>query len=145
MIATEACAVRLSDLFVPVPLRRNRRNTGRPKDCPSSGSAAPIPWFLLSSSVFVWFCERCVRRKRLRLGGGLDGGRRLCWGSCFVGIQLKEWHDHPYGPTTHLYGSLYFTITGFHLLHVLVGTRHSVAVVDAGPRSAISTTSDAPH
>lgn len=42
-------------------------------------------------------------------------------GAIFVGIQLKEWHDHPYGLTTHLYGSLYFTITGFHLMHVLVG------------------------
>ena len=42
-------------------------------------------------------------------------------GVIFVAIQLKEWHDHPYGLTTHLYGSLYFTITGFHMMHVLVG------------------------
>ncbi len=42
-------------------------------------------------------------------------------GCIFVGIQLKEWHDHPYGLTAHLYGSLYFTITGFHMAHVVVG------------------------
>ena len=75
---------------------------------------------LLSSSVFVWFCERCIRRKRLRLGVA-SMGVGIVLGIVFVGVQLKEWHDHPYGPTTHLYGSLYFTITGFHLLHVLVG------------------------
>ena len=42
-------------------------------------------------------------------------------GVLFVGVQLKEWHDHPYGPSAHLYGSLYFTITGFHMLHVVAG------------------------
>ena len=34
---------------------------------------------------------------------------------------MGEWHDHPYGLTAHLYGSLYFTITGFHMAHVVVG------------------------
>jgi cytochrome c oxidase subunit I+III len=34
---------------------------------------------------------------------------------------MKEWRDHPYGLTAHLYGSLYFTITGFHMAHVVVG------------------------
>jgi cytochrome c oxidase subunit 3 len=42
-------------------------------------------------------------------------------GVIFAGIQLHEWHDHSYGATSNLYGSLYFTITGFHLAHVLVG------------------------
>ena len=42
-------------------------------------------------------------------------------GGLFVGLQMKEYHDHHYGPSTHLYGSLYYTITGFHMLHVIVG------------------------
>jgi heme/copper-type cytochrome/quinol oxidase subunit 3 len=39
----------------------------------------------------------------------------------FLLIQVKEWKGHPYGMTAHLYGSLYFTITGFHMAHVVVG------------------------
>ena len=42
-------------------------------------------------------------------------------GVTFILIQLKEYHDKTYGITTNLYGSLYFTITGFHLCHVAVG------------------------
>ena len=91
-----------------------------PEGLPKLGIGSANTLVLLSSSVFVWFCERCIRRKRLRLGVA-SMGVGIVLGIVFVGIQLKEWHDHPYGPTTHLYGSLYFTITGFHLLHVLVG------------------------
>lgn len=75
---------------------------------------------LLLSSVFVWWCERLVRQRRTRLAvGSMAVGILL--GVVFVGIQMKEWHDHPYGIASNLYGSLYFTITGFHVAHVLVG------------------------
>ncbi|SAL88849.1 cytochrome c oxidase subunit I [Caballeronia arvi] len=91
-----------------------------PEGMPKLGIGGGNTLVLLSSSVFVWLCERCVRRKRIRLGvASMVVG--IVLGITFVGIQLKEWHDHPYGPTSHLYGSLYFTITGFHLMHVLVG------------------------
>lgn len=75
---------------------------------------------LLTSSVFVWLCERCVRRRRVR-GAVASMATGVVLGIVFMGIQLAEWHDHPYGLTTHLYGSLYFTITGFHMAHVAVG------------------------
>jgi cytochrome c oxidase subunit 3 len=42
-------------------------------------------------------------------------------GALFVGIQLVEWSKKTYGMTSNLYGSLYFTITGFHMLHVVIG------------------------
>jgi len=42
-------------------------------------------------------------------------------GVCFVVIQLHEWSIKTYDMTSNLYGSLYFTITGFHMLHVIVG------------------------
>ncbi|TDY20807.1 cytochrome c oxidase subunit 3 [Paraburkholderia sp. BL6665CI2N2] len=91
-----------------------------PEGLPKLGLGIANTIILLSSSVFVWLCERCVRRKRLRWAvASMTVGVLL--GIVFVGIQLLEWHDHPYGPTTHLYGSLYFTITGFHMAHVVVG------------------------
>lgn len=42
-------------------------------------------------------------------------------GVCFVAIQLNEWSKATYSMASDLYGTLYFTITGFHLLHVVVG------------------------
>jgi cytochrome c oxidase subunit 3 len=75
---------------------------------------------LLSSSGFVWLCERFVKRGRVR-PAVISMIVAIVLGIVFVGIQLHEWHAHPYGLTSNLYGSLYFTITGFHMAHVLVG------------------------
>ena len=91
-----------------------------PEGLPKLGLSSVNTVILLSSSVFVWLCEQCVRRRRKRWAIA-SMAIALVLGIVFVGIQLHEWHDHPYGPTSHLYGSLYFTITGFHLAHVLVG------------------------
>jgi len=91
-----------------------------PEGMPKIGVGGFSTSVLILSSVFAWLSERAVRKSRR--------WQALSWmivaivlGCLFVGIQLKEWHDHPYGVTAHLYGSLYFTITGFHLAHVLVG------------------------
>jgi cytochrome c oxidase subunit III len=75
---------------------------------------------LLASSVFVWLCERCVAcdRRYWSLASLLIA---LVLGVAFVWIQLNEWQNKTFDMTTNLYGSLYFTITGFHMLHVLVG------------------------
>jgi cytochrome c oxidase subunit 3 len=75
---------------------------------------------LLASSVFVWVSERCIRRRQ---SGWSLASMALAFilGACFVAIQLHEWGVKTYDMTSDLYGSLYFTITGFHMLHVLVG------------------------
>lgn len=75
---------------------------------------------LLSSSVAVWFGERGARKgSRAQLVGGLI--LSIVLGATFVGIQLVEWSHKPFTPTSSLYGSLFFTITGFHMAHVVVG------------------------
>jgi cytochrome c oxidase subunit III len=91
-----------------------------PEGLPKLGLGLANTAILLSSSVFVWLCERFVKRRRLHWAVA-SMSVALVLGVIFVGIQLKEWANHPYGLTTHLYGSLYFTITGFHLAHVAVG------------------------
>ncbi|MCI0151752.1 cytochrome c oxidase subunit 3 [Paraburkholderia sediminicola] len=91
-----------------------------PEGLPKLGLGILNTGILLSSSGFVWFCERCVRRRRLRWGVASMGGA-VVLGITFIGIQFREWHNHPYGLTAQLYSSLYFTITGFHMAHVAVG------------------------
>lgn len=75
---------------------------------------------LLASSVFVWACERCIQHRLLRWSLA-SMALALGLGVCFVVIQLNEWSKKNYDMTSNLYGSLYFTITGFHMLHVIVG------------------------
>jgi cytochrome c oxidase subunit III len=91
-----------------------------PEGLPKLGLGVLNTGILLSSSGFVWFCERCVRRRRLRRGVA-SMGAAVVLGITFIGIQFLEWHNHPYGWTAQLYSSLYFTITGFHMMHVAVG------------------------
>ncbi|KVM58935.1 cytochrome B [Burkholderia gladioli] len=75
---------------------------------------------LLASSVFVWLAERAVRANR-RWRAVTMLAIALALGIAFALVQLHEWRERPYGPASHLYGSLYFTITGFHLAHVFAG------------------------
>lgn len=75
---------------------------------------------LLASSVFVWASERCIQRG-LRSWALASMALAFILGIGFVVIQLNEWSIKSYGMASNLYGSLYFTITGFHLLHVIVG------------------------
>jgi heme/copper-type cytochrome/quinol oxidase subunit 3 len=39
----------------------------------------------------------------------------------FVAIQLKEWASKGASLSSNLYYSFYFTTTGFHMAHVIVG------------------------
>jgi heme/copper-type cytochrome/quinol oxidase subunit 3 len=78
---------------------------------------------LWSSSLPVHIADRAIRRGNQRLLRiGLLAGFLL--GATFLGMQalveypkvLAEFH-----PSTNAYGSLFFTITGFHGFHVVVG------------------------
>jgi cytochrome c oxidase subunit 3 len=100
------------------------------------GLQSPTPWppngppelslaiintvILLSSSVFVGLCEAMLARDKRRAALGLLAVA-IGLGVIFVGIQLKEWSGKPFGLRSHTYGSLFFTITGFHMAHVVVG------------------------
>jgi cytochrome c oxidase subunit 3 len=75
---------------------------------------------LVASSVCVWASERCVARKK-KWGSMMGMVLAIVLGALFVGIQLAEWSNKTFGMTSDLYGSLYFTITGFHMLHVVIG------------------------
>lgn len=91
-----------------------------PDGAPSLKLALPNTFILLASSAAVVIAEKRARRNdRTWLIGGLLVA--IVLGLIFVGVQLKEWSDKPFTPSSHLYGSYYFTITGFHMAHVVVG------------------------
>jgi heme/copper-type cytochrome/quinol oxidase subunit 3 len=77
---------------------------------------------LWSSSVPVHMAERAIKRgsqRGLRLGlavGFILGASFICLMSVEYAEKLKE-----FTPTTNAYGSLFFVITGFHGLHVVIG------------------------
>ena len=78
---------------------------------------------LLSSSIPVHFAESGIKKGNQRaLRIGLACGWLL--GATFLALTwVVEWPEilHEFGPTTNVFGTMFFTITGFHGSHVLVG------------------------
>ncbi len=78
---------------------------------------------LWSSSIPVHIAEKGIEKgNQGRLKAGLFFGFLL--GAIFLFITVAvEWPEtlHEFGPRTNAYGSLFFTITGFHATHVIVG------------------------
>jgi len=91
-----------------------------PSGLPELRLALPNTGVLLLSSGAMWWAESGIRRgdeTRLRLGLMLT----LLLGAVFLGIQLVEYRHQSFTPATSAYGSLFYTITGFHGAHVAVG------------------------
>ena len=75
---------------------------------------------LMLGSVTMWWGEKGIRSgKQGQLLLGL--GASVLLGLSFVVLEGIEWSKKEFTPKTDAYGSLYFTVTGFHLIHVIVG------------------------
>lgn len=91
-----------------------------PSTHPSLRYSLPGTIVLLASSVAVWWGEEGLKkdeRRRQLVGLGLG----VLLGVLFLGIQLFEWKSKHFTLSSRGYGSFFFTITGFHMLHVIVG------------------------
>jgi heme/copper-type cytochrome/quinol oxidase subunit 3 len=87
---------------------------------PSLSLALPDTIVLLLSSVAVSWAQLNIKRDdNIRLVIGLGVGAVL--GIIFLVVQYFEWAEKKFTLASHPYGSLYFTITGFHMAHVFVG------------------------
>ncbi|MGN6423584.1 MAG: cytochrome c oxidase subunit 3 [Asticcacaulis sp.] len=75
---------------------------------------------LLASSGVMMLVEHNLKRARIRSALAFLA-LTILMGAVFVAMQMHEWAHKGYGPWTHLYGSLYFIITGFHMAHVIAG------------------------
>ncbi|HEY1615535.1 MAG TPA: cytochrome c oxidase subunit 3 [Rhizomicrobium sp.] len=82
--------------------------------------ALPNTVVLLLSSVAVGWAQFSIER---------DDSKRLCIGLAFAAalgmvfliVQYFEWAQKPFTLSSTPYSSLYFTVTGFHMAHVVVG------------------------
>jgi len=75
---------------------------------------------LLASSATMFWAVRSSARgqpRRLRLGILLT----ILLGASFIAIQTYEYLNAEFRPNTNVYGSLFFTITGIHGLHLIAG------------------------
>ena len=83
---------------------------------------------LFSSSATVWWGERGIRKgNRSQLLVGLAA--TILLGIAFVVIELLDWRAKSFSLSSRAYGSFYFVITGFHLLHVVVGVSVLLALL----------------
>ena len=119
LIATEASLFAYL-LFSYYYMAVQRGQAWLPEPHPSLILAGPNTAVLLASSVAVWWGEEGVEHgRRGQHLAGLALGVLL--GIAFLAVQAFEWRSKSYGLATSAYGSLYFTITGFHMVHVIVG------------------------
>lgn len=88
---------------------------------------APNTAILIVSSISMWWGERGIRQgspTRLCIGLFIT----LILGVIFLSLQGVEYSREQFTPRTNAYGSLFFTITGFHAAHVAVGLLMNVVV-----------------
>ncbi|HXJ65788.1 MAG TPA: cytochrome c oxidase subunit 3 [Actinomycetota bacterium] len=73
--------------------------------------------------------------------GDRAGMRRWIWitillGVVFLGGQINEWIDLPFRIHTDAYGSAFYTMTGFHGLHVLAGLLLMLVILGRAAKGA---------
>jgi len=119
VIATEAAL--FSYLFFSYYYTRSHAIGPWPPGGPPKLELAVIGTVLLLLGSFtMWWGERGIRagdRGKLLLGLGSS----VLLAVVFVVLEGIEWSHKDFSWSSHVYGSLYFTITGFHMLHVIVG------------------------
>jgi heme/copper-type cytochrome/quinol oxidase subunit 3 len=126
LIATEASLFAYL-LFAYFYIALQRGPAWSPEPHPSMKLSGPNTLILLASSVAVWWGEEGAKRDRRRQHlAGL--GLAILLGLVFLVVQGFEWKAKGYGLATGSYGSLFFTITGFHMAHVVVGVGVLIAV-----------------
>ncbi len=87
---------------------------------PPLALVAPNTALLVASSGAAWWADRSADRGNR---GGLIAGLALTivMGAVFLGVQGLEWSRAEFRPQTDAYGSMFYTITGFHGAHVFAG------------------------
>ncbi len=92
-----------------------------PNGKPSLLLAGPDTIVLLASSFVLVWGMRAFRRRRAQGTLQIALAITVVMGVIFVTVQGLEWHNKPFGLGTGAYSAVYFTLTGVHMAHVVVG------------------------
>jgi heme/copper-type cytochrome/quinol oxidase subunit 3 len=119
LVATEAAFFAYL-LFSYYYLGSMSRGPWPPDGTPSLRLSLPNTIMLLASSATLQWAHRSGARRR---SGRLIAGVlvTILLGIGFVAVQGREYASLAFAAQTDAYGSLFYTITGFHLAHVVVG------------------------
>lgn len=77
---------------------------------------------LLSSSLWIWFAERAFRRQSKAFVWWMAG--TIVCGATFLYGEMSEYSEMLHQDVTisrNVFGSTFFTLTGFHAAHVTIG------------------------
>ncbi len=94
---------------------------------------------LLSSSLVVYIASRLIRRNRISPAASVLLLTALM-GSTFLGITIWEWTHESFLPWNSAYGAIFYTLTGFHALHVFGGVMMLLALFIRTARGRYSQT-----
>ncbi|HET6632398.1 MAG TPA: cytochrome c oxidase subunit 3 [Rhodanobacteraceae bacterium] len=91
-----------------------------PSGPPPMQYAIPTTIALLVSAAALWWAQRSIRLAR-RGQMMLALAIAALLGIVYLILQLLDWNAEPFLLQEGAYASLFYTITGFHLLHAAVG------------------------
>ena len=98
-----------------------RERNWLPEDLPNFKLSLPDTIILLLSSLVVWRGESLLKQGRRSGVAAVYLALAALMGIVFIAIQALEWGTKAFTPFSSSYGSLYYTITGFHMMHVAAG------------------------
>ncbi len=75
---------------------------------------------LLSSSGTIWWAGKAIGKDNEN-SLAISLAVTIFLGITFLGITIFEWTHETFRPWTSAYGSIFYTLTGFHALHVFGG------------------------
>ena len=87
----------------------------------------PATGILIASSLTFWWGERGIKHgnlRRLRVGLLVT----FVLGVIFLILEATDWRAQPFTAQTDAFGSLFYSVTGFHGAHVIVGLLINVVV-----------------
>ena len=128
LVTTEACLFGYL-IFSYAFTALNEGPGWMPAKPPELKLALPDTLLLLLSSGAVWWGERGMKRNGDRRQLFLGYGAGFLMGAGFVMIQLEEWREKTFTFRSGGYASDYFTITGFHMAHVIAGLLGLAAIL----------------
>src|SRR5258706_4186703 len=92
----------------------------RPSELPSFRLSLPNTIILLLSNLAAWAGARGLKRGAPReLIAGIAVA--LILGTAFLVLQAIEWRQKSFSVSSSTYSSMYFTVCGFHMAHLVAG------------------------